>query len=240
MSKAHMEIRFTKPILGAFILATGVILTCYSSAQMHGHVDTKIPFISLTGNNSPERYLYAGGLALVAYLLMFFFFVMTAVTRTRIPRGRKALHGLNWVLLVMGEVAALGFLIQSIVPLQEDAGTLHAHASSYAELKLSIQTQSVIHFTSAGVFLSLVGLHGLLYVTLIHRIGNAALARQCCIRFKLLIALATLGANVFNVLTPHAIFQYLNVFLFMLYSMSFIGDLRTVHLALRIDPESSQ
>jgi hypothetical protein len=144
------------PFLAA-VLAFVTIALCFALAKRGGRIpdDLLVVPISFAAVGAPERFVYAAGLSAVTALLLFVAFVLDPFFRflaAELPADRRA-----YVLgaRLSGPLAALGLLLQAIVPLDESASHLLGTTPELAQLTL----QSTVHQAAASLFFMAGTLH---------------------------------------------------------------------------------
>lgn len=227
----------------AALIPVATILTTYTISKTMGHLPegTLFPQISLTGNHSPELYVYACGFDITGILMVYLGFVLhIKIIRCFLDEKGSCLNITAMIFLFM---AAIGLVAQGSLHLQDGFGEFDKSDSSSSEkAQMEYNAGTFIHLAGAGVFF----ISALIYAILMDILLKFEDMRENGFHLGWWVAKVVftvtyvLGAfvSVFgtygNGHTPEgsmisAIGQWTAVFSFILYIATFAGDIYNVN-----------
>jgi len=142
-----------KLVIATAIVPVLTVIICISMTKILGHVPEiyVLPQISLTGNHSPERWVYLVGFGSTSLMMLF----MVTVLHTEVTPyffRRSCVNGFAYFLAIL---FSIGLLTQSVFCLQEDfADSMSTSGSviTVESLMAWLQTTTVLHLLGAGIF----------------------------------------------------------------------------------------
>ena len=226
-------------VIIAALIPVATIITTFTLSKTMGHLPegTLFPQISLTGNHTPEYYVYAAGFGVTGLLMLYLGFILH-IKIIRCFLDDKGVR-LNIAAMIFLFAAAVGLVTQGSVHLQEDFNMFNDDSSS-SMMKKTIGTY--IHLTGAGVFF----VSALTYTILMDILLRFEDMRENGFHLgwwiaKIVLTVTYIGGAFVSVFGTYAnadgpkkgmiaaIGQWTAVFSFILYIATFSGDIYNVN-----------